>query len=275
VARRILTIALAIVLAIVGTGAVLLYVKQADKRALAGQQAVTVLVATQQIPAGTPASTALADGMLARQQFPASSVPADAVRSLTPQLAPLVMSAAVPSGELLLRPMLVASVLSSSGLAIPAGMVAVTIPVCVPAAVAGYIYPQSQVAIFDTVFAGSAHGQTSCGSSASVSGSPARDRTRIVLPRVTVLAIGQAGSSPSGNATATGSVFGSGGSSSSSSSTDPSAQGSVLVTFAVSQADAERVITLTEAGVPYLALLSKSSVTGQDYPTLPLFPAYK
>ena len=61
--RRILTIALAIVLAIIGTGAVLLYVKQADKRALAGQKAVTVLVAAQQIPAGTPASTALADGM--------------------------------------------------------------------------------------------------------------------------------------------------------------------------------------------------------------------
>ena len=62
--RRILTIVLAIVLAIIGTGAVLIYAKGADQRALAGQKAVTVLVATQQIPAGTSASTARANGML-------------------------------------------------------------------------------------------------------------------------------------------------------------------------------------------------------------------
>src|SRR5258708_36871409 len=125
---------LAIVLALVGVVAVLAYVKQADKRALAGQKAVTVLVAGQQIPAGTSASTALADGLLVEQDLPAASVPADAVRSIEPSLAALVTSASIPPGELLLRPMLVTSVLANSGLAIPSGMVAVTISLCLPQA---------------------------------------------------------------------------------------------------------------------------------------------
>jgi len=38
----------------------------------------------------------------------------------------------------------------------------------------------------------------------------------------------------------------------------------VFVTLAVDQIDAERVINLADAGLPYLALLTKSSVTGPD-----------
>jgi pilus assembly protein CpaB len=274
VTRRILTIIVAIVLAVIGTGAVLIYVNQANARALSGQKAVTVLVANHEIPAGTSASTALADGLLAKQKLPAASVPSDAVSSITADLAGLVVSANVPSGELLLRPMLVTSVVGSSGLAIPQGMVAVTIPLCVPQAVAGFVYPQSQVAIFDTVFGKGHQGQASCSSSGG-GGNTTGTRTRIVLSKVTVLAVGTAGSastSPTGSVTATG-IFSS--SSSGSSTSDPSPQGSVLVTLAVSQNDAERVITLAEAGTPWLALLSNSSVTGPDVSSLPLFPGFK
>jgi pilus assembly protein CpaB len=270
--RRILTIVVAIVLALVGVVAVLAYVKQADQRALEGQQPVTVYVAAQQVPAGTSASTAKADGLLVRQKLPAKSVPADAVRSIGPANGSLVLSASLPSGELLLQPMLVTSVLSSTGLAIPKGMVAVTIPLCVPQAVAGYIYPQSQVAIFDTIFTGKQTGQTSCGSGGTINGDPAQTRTRIVLSRVTVLAIGTA--SDNSRATATTSVLGSS-SNTTSTSSSSSSQGNVLVTLAVDQNDAERVITLAQAGVPWLALLSKSSVVGSDQPTLQLFPPYK
>lgn len=270
--RRILTIVVAIILALVGVVAVLAYVKQADQRALAGQQPVYVYVAAQQVPAGTSASTAKADGMLVRQKLPAKSVPADAVRSIGQANGSLVLSDSLPSGQLLLQPMLVTSVLSSTGLAIPKGMVAVTIPLCVPQAVAGFVSPQSQVAIFDTVFTGKQSGQLSCGSSSQVSGDPTQARTRIVLQRVTVLAIGTA--SANARATATSSVFG-GSSTTSTASSDPSPQGSILVTLAVDQNDAERVITLAQAGIPWLALLSKSSVTGPDQPALQLFPPYK
>ena len=56
--RRALSIVLAVLLAILGTAGVLAYVSHANARALAGQQAVTVLVAKGLIPAGTSAGDA-------------------------------------------------------------------------------------------------------------------------------------------------------------------------------------------------------------------------
>jgi len=265
--RRILTIVLAFALAAIGTGAVLVYAKSADQRAIAGQKAVTVLVATQQIPAGTPAKAALDNGMLARQKLPASSVPADAVRSLTSNLASLVASANIASGELLLRPMLVTAVAATSGVAIPTGMMAVTIALCVPEAVARYVYPGSEVALFDTfIKSGSATAQWSCGSKSIQSTATATVVTRIVLTKVRVLSVGEAAPVTSaGSITST--AFGQ-----TTSSTDQATQNEVLVTLAVDQPDAERVINLAEAGLPYLSLLTKSSVTGSDPKLQPLFP---
>lgn len=272
--RRILTIIIAIVLAVGGTAAVLAYVNQADSRALAGQSPVTVLVATVQIPAGTVASTALQDGMLAREKVPAKSVPIDAVKQITPGISALVTSADVPSGELLLRPMLVTAVQATSGIAIPAGQVAVTIPMCIPAAVAGYIYPGAEVAIFDTVVTGSSQGSssasTSCSSgssSSSLSASGGTIRTRILLTRVTVLSTSQA---PVSSSTTSGTAL------AANSTSNANSQGAVLVTLAVDQTDAERVITLARSGMPYMALLTKSSNVGPDkLVPPPFFPPFK
>src|SRR2546423_1325535 len=51
--RNVVAIAVGIVLAMLGSLAVLVYVRSADSRALAGKRAVSVLVATKRIPAGT------------------------------------------------------------------------------------------------------------------------------------------------------------------------------------------------------------------------------
>ena len=278
--RRILTIIAAIVLAVVGTGAVLVYVSQANQRAVAGQRAVSVLVAAQQIPAGTSAAAAVRDGLLVKQKVPAKSVAGtDYVSAITPALGSLVVSSDLASGELLLRPMLVASVTSASAIAIPAGDVAVTIALCVPQAVAGYVGPGSQVAVFDTTGNGSG-GCSSGGGTSTSTGTTASSTTktatsnkvstRIVLPKVTVLAIGQASATPAGP-TATSTAF------SQSSSDSSTTSGTVLVTLAVDQSDAERVITLAEAGLPYLALLGQSATpaTGPDHGTISLFPPSK
>jgi pilus assembly protein CpaB len=245
--RRILTIALAVVMAIVGVAGVLSYVHQADARDLAGQRAVTVIVAGQQIPAGTAAGQALSAGDFRSETLPASSVPANAVRSITPDLTDLVTSTVLAPGELLLRPALGVATQVTSGLSIPPGMVAVTIQLCLPATVADYLQAGSEVAIFDTSAAGTAGDtltdQTACqGPHKQQSGSV----TSLILPRVQVLAMGAASDgSPSS------------GSSSSQSSSD--ALVNELVTLAVSQADAQRVILLTESGLPYLALVNASS----------------
>lgn len=261
--RRVLTVVLAVLLAVLGTGAVLVYVRHADARALAGQKAVTVLVAQHDIPTGTPAGTALSSGWLAKETLPAASVPSEAVRSLTPGLSTLVTSSEVPSGQLLLRPMLVtaAQVAAAGSLAIPKGMVAVTIPLCLPAAVAGYVQPGSSVAVFDTYATKKLQVSQSCSTSGQSQSAQVKGgvRTRMVLPQVRVLSIGAAPAKGKASTTA------SGGSSASSGS------GAVLVTMAVSQANAERLILLTETGLPYMALLSPSSHTGFDTGLQPLF----
>ena len=257
--RRVLAIATALLLAVIGTGAVLAYVRQANARALAGLKPVTVLVAQREIPAGTAAGGAWQDGSLRQETLPARSVSPDAIGSITADLGSLVMSSDVMPGQVLLRQMLVPAALVSGGLAIPGSMVAVTIPLCISEAVAGYVHAGSQVAIFDTFSSQSLSSSESCSQSGVSRQGQASGtvETRVVLPRVLVLAVGGPSSSQGGS----GSGLGAGSQS----------QGGVLVTLAVDQADAERVIELTETGLPYLALLTPASQTGFDTGSQPLF----
>lgn len=254
--RRILTIALAIVMAVIGVVVVLLYVKGADQRAIAGQKAVPVLVANQQVPAGTTAGAALNEGLLGVQRLPAQSVPSDAVQSITSSLRGLVFSSDLPSGQLLLRPILVTAVQAATGLPIPAGKVAVTIQMCEPKAVAGYIHAGSQIAIFNTFFKAPAGSVSwSCAGTTFTKGAT-WIHTRLVLNDVQVLAVGAA-SAASGQATATGAF-------SQSNSSASQASGTVMVTVAVNQADAERLIELAESAIPYMAIVTDSSGTAPD-----------
>lgn len=264
--RRTLTIALAAVLAFAGAVAVLVYVHQANNRAVAGLKAAQVIVAKTLIPAGTSLHAAQAQGLISSEKVPIASIPPSAVLSVTAQNERLVVSAAVQPGQLLLQPMLETAAQVTGGVAIPPGMVAVSIEVCLPAAVAGYVSPGSDVAVFDTYpvrqgkGGSSAQVQESCNVShtAQTSGTVA---TEIVLPRVEVISVGAGGS----QSASSGSVFSSGASNTAASA------GAVLVTFAVSQADAERLITIEQTGLPYLALLTPSSKTSFDTGPVALF----
>ena len=244
--RRALTIALAVLLAVLGTGGVLAYVNHANARALAGQQAVTVLIARQAIPAGTSAAVAQEQGLLSTERLPASAVPADALSAITPGLSALVTDANVQPGQLLLRSMLVTSAQNTNGLAVPRGMLAVSIQFCVAEGVAGHVQPGSQVAVFATTAdgTGNINGQAACSGSHAFSGA-ANVSTKLVLPKVTVLAIGQG-------------TGGASGSTSTSTSSSGGGQNAELITVAVSQADASQLIQLSENGLPYLALLAAS-----------------
>src|SRR5215475_5197300 len=252
--RRIITIGAAVLLAVLGAVGVLDYVHQADQRAVAGMRAVSAYVATAQIPSGTIAETAVRDGLLVRQQFPASSVPGDAVRSITPSLSALVLTSGLASGQMLLSPMLGTSVQTASALPVPAGMVAITLQFCVQQAVANFVTPGSQVAIFNTFLNGkSTTGACSVGSAPAGGGVP---HTRVVLPKVLVLAVGEGFATPPSSTTTTAD-----GPSTSSTGTAPS---TIYLTMAVSQADAETLIELAETGSPYLALLTSASKANSD-----------
>jgi pilus assembly protein CpaB len=257
--RRILTVAIALVLAVLGAVGVLDYVHQADQRALAGMRAVTAYVARAQIPSGTSAGTALQEGLLVTQQFPATSVPTDAVRSISPATAGLVLTSGLASGQLLLSPMLGTSVQTAAALPVPPGMVAVTLQFCVQQAVANYVTPGSQVAVFNT-FVNAKNATLTC--TADTVNSPHTGlgvHTRLVLPKVLVLAVGEGtATSPSATALA---ADGPGTTSSSSAGSSPS---TIYLTMAVSQVDAERLIELGVAGSPYLALVTSASGTRAD-----------
>ena len=75
--------------------------------------------------------------------------------------------------------------------------------------------------------------------------------TKLILPEVTVLSVGQASANVQGSSQS--------GATASSGSSSSSSQSSELVTVAVSQHDAARLIQLTEDGLPYLALVSANS----------------
>lgn len=249
--RRVLTVTLAIVLAVLGTAGVLAYVHKADNRALQGMKPVSVLVAQGQIPAGTSASSAEQGGLLRSEALPASSVPLNAVRSITPGLGALVLSARVQPGQLLLRPMLVTPAQVTGGAALPAGMLAVSINLCLPEAVAENIASGSEVEVLDTVAPGGAltaapnctgpHEQQAYG----------HVHTIVVLPRVEVLSVGPAGGANHATSSTSTSAFtrSTGGA---STTTQPFNE---LVTLAVTQSAALRLVQLAEAGLPYLALL--------------------
>ncbi len=266
--RRVVTIGLAALLAVLGAVAVLAYVRQANDRAVAGLKAEAVLEAKTEIPAGTSLAQAQRQNWLTTVKVPQGSLSADPVRTVTAGNRDLVLSATVGQGQLLLQPMLVtaASVVSNGGIVIPAGKVAVTIQVCLSQAVAGYVTVGSYVAVFDTYATGtgarqgSLNVQQTCDVSHSAQASGIN--TRIVLTRSQVLAVGQASTGAQG--TSTGIVA--------NAQNGSQANSPELVTLAVSQADAERVIQIDQVGMPYLALLSSASKTGLDSKPLQLFP---
>jgi pilus assembly protein CpaB len=256
--RRLVIIVLALILAAVGAGGVLAYAKGANARALAGMKAVSVLVAQKQIPSGTTAAAALHGGLLASQTLPASSVPASALSVIPAGMSSLVLSTDLAPGQLLLRPMLVAAAQTTSGLAIPPGMMALTLSFCLPEVVAGAVLAGSQVAVFDTVGLSSAGAITAgpgcTGAHTQIGGTV---KTRVVLTRVLVLSVGAAPAGTTSTSSPSTSTL-------SGSSSSSSGQAGTLVTLAVTQAQAEQLIQMTETGMPYLALLTTNSHTTSD-----------
>jgi pilus assembly protein CpaB len=245
--RRTLTVALAGLLALLGVVAVLAYARQANARAIKGQKAETVLAAKSTIHAGTSLATAKKDKLLTSETVPAASLSAIPVQSVTTANAHLVVSSNVPAGELLTQNMLASSaaVAANPGLVIPKNQVAVTVQMCAAEAVANYLTAGSEVTVFETYpVSPKANVQRTCETShvaVSLSGAS----TVPVLHDVRVLAVTHA--LPSSGSTST-----------LSSLVDPLgaslSQDTVAVTFAVSPADAQKLIEAAQVYLIYLAL---------------------
>ncbi len=239
--RRMIVLGLALVLAVMGTGAVYFYVRQADSRAVAGKQAVSVLVASERVPAGTVADDANRRGLLRVERMPRETVSTDALTTVDAAVAQLVAGADIQPGQLVLRSMFVADKPTTAGLAIPAGKVAVTVQFTVVQEVAGHIQVGSHVVVFDTYTVVSGQDAPSGDGLPKAPGDV--QATRVLLPDVEVLAVGSpaAASGDEDKAAA-------------APPTD-----SVLLTVAANQVEAERLILRAQTGSLYLALRGEDS----------------
>lgn len=257
-ARRIISVTAALVLALLGTLLVVAYVGRADARALQGIETVDVLVAAGPLVKGQTVAEAQAAGLLETQQLPRRNVPPQSLSALTPGDAELVFASDVTPGEVIQRPRLTQATLSNGELAIPDGKMAVTVQLADPARVGGFVRVGSEIAVFDSfnVFEGNE------GSSWTPSGDRLNEEfnynkaTRVLLPRVQVLAIGEdtvpadAPVSPDESGTE-------------EAPTDPAAAAlkMTLVTVAVDQRQAEKLIHATQTGTLYLGLLGNIETT--------------
>ena len=258
--RSFLAAVVAVVLALVGCVAVVLYVRDADARALAGQRAVKVLVVHKVIPAGTTGQQIL-DGHYTEQvTVPAATVPVDALSTVDKDLLNLAVTADQQPRQLLLRGAFDNPTVHSGGLSVPDGMLAVSVSLRVPAQVAGFVQPGSNVAVFDTFNVADGKGRVPAGDGLA-SSHDYDQATRLLLPKVQVLAIGGRGTpgaatqpQPAASGSSGGSSGSSlGGSSGQSDTTD------VLITVAVTQDQAQRLVQAAQSGALYLALLGNGA----------------
>lgn len=254
-ARRIIAACVAFLIALTGTVAVVVYVRRADQRALAGQEAVPAFVARGRVPAGMTAGTAVAEGLIVRELIARKAVPPDTLASVDGGYAELVATSPIQPGEIVLRSRFAARGVTTGQLAIPEGKFAVSLVLDDSSRVGPFVTVGSEVAVFDTF---NIQGRDVWDTTPA--GDHLQDRheftraTRLLLPRVEVLAVGSTTTVATGSddedkdatdkAAAQQAAAG-----------DVTQTTRVLVTVAVTQDQAERLVHVARTGTVTLALL--------------------
>lgn len=249
--RRLLALLVAVVLAAAGCVAVVAYVRGADRRALAGRQAVWTLVATKRIPAGTTGAQIRDGGYAERVAMPAATVPANSVEKIDDQLAALAVTADLQPSQLLLRGMFGESTRVSGGLALPDGKLAVSVEMTAAGRVAGFVRPGSKVAVFDTFTVRAGQGRVPSGTRLA-DNYDYNHATRVLLPRVEVLAVGERGTTGAATSTPDGETA-------TKDAKDAKAGLTVLVTLVASQDEAEKLVHGSLTGTLSFALLDDTA----------------
>ncbi|MDQ0368763.1 Flp pilus assembly protein CpaB [Catenuloplanes indicus] len=226
--RRMLAVMAALVLAAFGGFAVIAYVRGAEERAVAQTDPVWVLVSTGTIPAGTTGAQIRERGLTQRVAMPAETVPQGALGELAADLDGLALTGEVGASQLLLAGMFGTPTALTGGLPVPAGKLAVSVQVGAAAQVAGYVRPGATVTIFNTYESGDGR------------------VTRVLLPEVDVIGVGERGSA--GAAVTAVQQNGA-----------ETAPATTMLTVAVDQDQAERLVHASQTGSLYLALRDETA----------------
>jgi pilus assembly protein CpaB len=166
--RRKLLLVVAVVVALLGAGLVFLYAKGADDRASEAYRPVTVYVATADLAVGESFDTAVATGKIISREVPTAIQTID------------VLTGKTTNGPIFTGEQILSTNYGGEGanapLAIPEGMVAISVSVSDTGRVAGFVNAGSYVAVWLN--------------HTPASSATAQQETRLLLDRVQVIAVG-------------------------------------------------------------------------------------
>lgn len=232
--KRLLPIILAVALAVIAAGLVFFYTRGAEQRVLEQQAPVTVLVSTGQIPQGLALGDAVAGGLAEQTQVPGNLAPAGAIGAVTAENASLIALNNVDPGQILLASNFVTELPEVKAITVPSGQIAVSFSFGDTQRVGNFIRPGDEVVVFATYAAGIGNPEEG-GDAAAV----AATVTRVLLDRALVLAVG--------DSTSTGPATNPDG-------TPAAPVAAALLTLALDQAEAEKMIQASQSTSLYLGL---------------------
>lgn len=221
--RRSALLITGLVVAALGTLLVFLYTNNVQNTVSAEGELVDVYVATAPVKVGSPA----AEVAVEQKTLPQSAVPAGAITDLATIEGQFAI-VPIAQGQVALATMF-GQPSEVSSLAIPEGKMGVAVQLDDAQRVAGFVIPGSEVAVFATVETGDV------------------TETRLLLPRATVAAVGPT--------TVVSRTTGEG--ESANTEEIPTA----ILTLALDQAEAQKLIFATDQSRLYFALLTPQSVT--------------
>jgi pilus assembly protein CpaB len=225
--RRTVLLIAAVLVALLGVVLVLLYVRGIDNRAREGQETVAVLYTKSDIALGTLGSAAEQAGSFELRQIPRDAAATGALSDTEP-ITNLYSLTALPAGVPILSSQW-GEQGTTSALPIPGNRMGLSVQLGDPQRVAGFVQPGAEVAIFYTP--------------------DDKSFTRVLQPRVTVLAVGPTAitktSTTAGGETNTEEV--------------PNA----ILTLSLTQKQSEQVVLGDATGELYFSLLSKDSATAK------------
>jgi pilus assembly protein CpaB len=222
--RRVLAVLAAVVVALIGVAAVVLYANGADARAVAGQQPRTVYVAAKLVPSGTSAADAVATGLIVPTQVAAKGLPAGAMGTVDDVTGKLVALTDIAPGEFVVAGRFGTTPMGQKAIQVPDGQVAISLSLSDPARVGAFVTPGSHIVIYDTyvpvVVAGAAGGK----------------QTQVLLDDVLVIAVGSTSLTPPASGEA------------------PAQAAGALVTVALPPATAAKLVHGIQTGTLYAGL---------------------
>jgi pilus assembly protein CpaB len=228
--RRRILLVVAVVVALAGTAMVYLYVRGADARANDRFKTVNALVAVAPIEQGESIDDAATNGKLALQPVPQDYLLPNYQTSVTDLSGSKATVAILPGEQIVSDKFSEDGGAVTSGLSIPKGMLAISVSLTDTGRVAGFVNPGTDVAIF------------LLGTDASTG----QDFTRLLLEEVEVIAVGSTTTTQTTTTTAEGVE-----------TTEQLPR--TLMTLALTQADAEKVLLSQKTGELAFAVLTEDS----------------